>query len=121
MGIDSFTYDPYNRGSSNNCSKNIMENVNTASNTEAPRRPRSFYGPGKFKWAIYPDWWPKRWGQKPLLGYVYADDEFYAEREAYNRGILTVNVTFKPEPVKLGPAAPRPPRPRNNFNSQNKE
>lgn len=91
-----------------------MENIDKP---EVPRRPRSFYGPGKYKWAIYPDYWPKRWGQKPMIGYVFADDEFYAKREAYNRGLLTVNATFEPEPVKIGVAKPRTFTPRiNNSN-----
>lgn len=65
------------------------------------RPPRSFYGPGKYKWAIYPDYWKESWGKRPMLGTVWADDEFYAEREAYNRGLLTVNYTFRPKAVKL--------------------
>lgn len=93
-----------------------MENSNTVANPEAPRRPRSFYGHGRFRWAIYPDWWPKRWGPKPCIGVVQADDEFYAKREAYNRGLLTVNVTFQPEAVYLGPVLPRGSR-----NSQEKQ
>lgn len=92
-----------------------MENTNNVV-TEAPRR-RSFYGPGKFKWAIYPDYWKDKWGPKPVLGTVYADDEFIAEREAYNKGLLTVNFTFKPEPVKIGVAKPRASYPRT-FNKE---
>lgn len=65
------------------------------------RSNRSFYGPGKFKWVIYPDYWKESWGKRPVLGTVWADDEFYAVREAYNRGLLTVNFTFGPKPVKL--------------------
>ena len=63
---------------------------------------RNFYGPGKFKYAIYPDngWDIKRWGQKPLLGYVYADDEFYATREAYTKGLAPVNYTFGLSAIK---------------------
>ena len=62
---------------------------------------RSFYGPGKFKYAVYPDYWKDSWGQKPLLGHVWADDEFYAVREAYSRNLLTTNYTFGPKVVKL--------------------
>jgi|HigsolmetaAR204D_1030405.scaffolds.fasta_scaffold10916_4 hypothetical protein len=92
-----------------------MSIVNTKYN-HASRRGRtnrsqnSFYGPGKYKFAIYPDYWKESWGEKPLLGYVWADDEFYAEREAYNRGLLTVNFTFRPKAVKLH--APRVKGPR---------
>jgi hypothetical protein len=64
-------------------------------------KPRSFYGPGKFKYAIYPDYWKDSWGQKPLLGHVWADDEFYAIREAYSKNLLTMNYTFGPKPVKV--------------------
>lgn len=67
----------------------------------AGRSSRSFYGTGKFKFAIYPDYWKESWGKRPMLGTVWADDEFYAVREAYNRGLLTVNFTFKPTAVKL--------------------
>jgi len=62
---------------------------------------RNFYGQGKFKFAIYPDYWKDTWGQKPLLGYVWADDEFYAEREAFSKNLLTVNYTFGPRAVKV--------------------
>jgi len=76
---------------------------------EEPRY-RNVYGSGKFKWAIYPDYWKQSWGNKPMLGIIYADDEFYAEREAYSKGLLPVNATFKPLPVKIGEARQRPPR-----------
>lgn len=66
--------------------------------------PRSFYGTGAFKWAVYPDYWKPGWGDKPLLGHVYADSEFYAKREAYNRGLLTQNYTIEPDVVKIGVA-----------------
>lgn len=76
----------------------------------------SLYGRGEYKWEIYPDFWKKSWGIKPKLGVVYANDEFYAKRIAYDRGLLPVNWTFEPEPVKVGPAGPPPERhkaPRN--------
>lgn len=75
--------------------------MNKQSTTERTFKPRGFYGHGKNKYAIYPDYWKKEWGQKPLLGYVWADDEFYAVREAYSKGLLTVNFTFQPEAVKV--------------------
>jgi hypothetical protein len=96
-----------------------METKNTASSEgqpqapQAPRR-RSFYGTGKFKWAVYPDYWKSKWGEPPLLGHVYADNEFCAEREAYNRGLLTLNYTIRPKPVLIGPALPRTNRNYNN-------
>lgn len=57
---------------------------------------KNFYGPGKFKYFIYPDgnWDTKKWGPAPLLGTVYADEEFYAIREAYGKGLVPVNFTF---------------------------
>jgi hypothetical protein len=48
-------------------------------------------------WEIYPDegWDIKKWGPKPLLGYVRADDEFYAYYSGVNKGIINpFNVTF---------------------------
>lgn len=57
---------------------------------------------GKYRWAVYPDYWKDSWGRRPLLGHVIADDEFYAEREAYNRGLLPVNFTFRPHVVNVG-------------------
>lgn len=57
---------------------------------------RNFYGNGKAKYFIYPDdsWNVKKWGKKPLLGAVYADEPFYAVREAYTKGLVPVNFTF---------------------------
>lgn len=59
------------------------------------------------KYAVYPDYWKKSWGERPLLGIVFADDEFYAQREAYTRKLLTVNFTFGPKVVKLSPRLKR--------------
>jgi hypothetical protein len=96
-----------------------METKEKQQPAEAPRY-RNVYGSGKYKWAIYPDYWKASWGPKPMLGIIYADDEFYAEREAYSKGLLTVNYTIRPQPVKIGEAKPRPPRPHNNqtFNKE---
>lgn len=52
---------------------------------------REFFGPGTEKYGIYPGVWSKKYGPAPLLGIVYADDEFLAERLAYDRG-------FNPSP-----------------------
>lgn len=89
-----------------------MTNVQTS--TEKPVRKPSFYGPGKFRWAVYPDFWPERWGRKPLLGFVFADDDFHATREAYNRGLLIQNRTFEPEVVCVGEARFKPRNNRRN-------
>jgi len=56
----------------------------------------NFYGRGSTLFFIYPDdnWRDRKWGPRPLLGMVWADDEFYATREAYTKGLLQVNATF---------------------------
>lgn len=79
--------------------------METKETSKQPARRRSAFG--KYRWAVYPDYWKEKWGKRPLLGYVFADDEFYAVREAYNKGLLTVNFTFEPEVVNLGPARSR--------------
>jgi hypothetical protein len=40
-------------------------------------------------WEVYPDdnWDTKNWGPAPLLGYVRADNEYWAVYAAYNKGI----------------------------------
>lgn len=65
---------------------------------------REFYGKGEFRYAIYPSWWKDSWGKAPLLGIVHADNEFLAERLAYDRGILPTpnNCTFQPKFKNLG-------------------
>jgi hypothetical protein len=56
---------------------------------------RAFIGRAN-KYAVYPSYWAKSWGQAPLLGVVTADNEFLAERAAYDRGILNpANCTFR--------------------------
>ena len=57
---------------------------------------RNFYGHGEMKFYIYPDdnWNTKKWGPKPLLGVVWGDSPFYAEREAYTKQLISVNQTF---------------------------
>jgi hypothetical protein len=67
----------------------------------APRVPRSFYGPAKYRWAIYPDYWKDSWGPLPLLGHVWADSEFEATRTAYDKKLLTVNFTIAPKAVRV--------------------
>ena len=76
---------------------------------EAPFNPnqqyKEFFGKGEFRFAIYPSYWKGAWGKPPLLGIVNADDEFLAERLAYDRGILPTpfNCTFGPKFKNLGP------------------
>lgn len=57
---------------------------------------RNFYGHGSTKFYVYPDagWNEKKWGRKPFLGVVWADDEFYAVREAHSKGLVPLNSTF---------------------------
>lgn len=82
-----------------------MKTYTSQQATLKPTKPfvRSFYGRGEFRYAIYPDYWKSSWGKKPLLGFVWADSEFYAVREAYNRGLLTPNFTIEPRAVKMTP------------------
>lgn len=65
---------------------------------------REFFGPGEFRFAIYPSHWKDAWGKVPLLGIVAADDEFLAEKLAYDRGILPTpfNCTFQPKIKNIG-------------------
>lgn len=56
---------------------------------------RNFYGSGKAKFYIYPDDnWNLKWGKKPFLGTIYADEPFFAVREAYTKGLVPLNFTF---------------------------
>ena len=64
---------------------------------------KSFYGSGKFKWAIYPEHWRKAWGKAPVLGTVWANDAFHAVREAYNRGLWGGTDLTQISAVKLNP------------------
>lgn len=52
-------------------------------------------------YAVYPDFWKRKWGERPLLGYVKATDPFYAKRKAYDAKLLPVNFTFEPEVVEV--------------------
>lgn len=65
---------------------------------------RQFYGRGDNRYAIYPDNWKEIWGKPPLLGIISADNEFLAERLAFDRGMLNPNnCTFKPKIKNIGP------------------
>lgn len=65
---------------------------------------KEFFGPGEFRFAIYPSYWKDSWGKAPLLGIVAADNEFLAERLAYDKGILPTpfNCTFQPKIKNIG-------------------
>lgn len=61
-------------------------------------RYRQFFGRGENRYVIYPSYWAKTWGQPPVLGVVQADNEFLAEKLAYDRGLLNPhNCTFQPK------------------------
>lgn len=58
-------------------------------------------GGGQTLFAIYPDYWKKSWGEKPILGYVWSSDEYWATYDAYDKGIIPRNDTIKPKPVRI--------------------
>lgn len=60
---------------------------------------QQFFGRGEKKYLITPSFWKSSWGKPPILGVVKADNEFLAERLAYDRGILPTpfNCTFQPK------------------------
>lgn len=61
----------------------------TAEERAADAQMREFYGRGDFRYAITPPGWDvKRYGKAPVIGIVHADNEFLAERLAYDRGIV---------------------------------
>lgn len=66
---------------------------------------REFFGRGEYRFAIYPDsGWKASWGKPPLLGIVNADDEFLAEKLAYDRGVANPNnCSFGLKIKKIGP------------------
>ena len=76
----------------------------TSEEKEAFLNYRNFFGPGDNKYAVYPSYWKDSWGKKPILGIVFADNEFLAEKLAYDIGILPTpfNCTFQPNIVYLG-------------------
>lgn len=62
-----------------------------AANRKSRSKPLFFY--------IFPDYWKESWGEKPCLGIVAAENEFHAERRAYDREILRLNLTIGPKAV----------------------
>lgn len=81
------------------------------SNFVKPKRP---YDPTDNKgngyrhlWAVYPDKWPEKWGQKPCLGFVRADNEYYAKYAACDKGLWHPNnCTFGLQFVRQDPGKP---------------
>jgi hypothetical protein len=47
-----------------------------------------FFGKGKYRFLIIPDYWKENWGRPPTFGTVNADDEFLAQRLASDRGLI---------------------------------
>jgi hypothetical protein len=87
-----------------NSSARQRQNSDRPPRHQRPDDPRDFYGySGSTKFAIYPDFWKKSWGKRPLLGFIWADDTFSAQRMAYSRGLLPLNFTFGPKAVALKP------------------
>lgn len=76
--------------------------------TKRPYDPTNNKGRGyKNLYAVYPDYWPQRWGQTPVLGHVRADSEEDAVYAAYDRGLShPSNCTFGLKIVKMEPANP---------------
>lgn len=70
---------------------------------------REFYGKGSNRFAFYAGaGWKPEWGNAPMFGIVVADDEFLAERLAYDRGLINpFNCTFRYRIKNLGPAKAR--------------
>jgi len=50
---------------------------------------------GVWEITIGEGWDEKKWGPAPYLGYVRADNEYWALYAAYNKGIAYPNDTFK--------------------------
>ena len=57
-----------------------------ANNNEAEQQYREFFGEGENKYGIWPPIWDPKWGKPQMQGIVYADNEFLAEKLAYDRG-----------------------------------
>lgn len=70
--------------------------------TKTPKPVRSLTGGGKYLFRIDVEGWNvKKWGPPPYFGRVWADNEYWASYEAYDRLKFPYNATFKPKPVKI--------------------
>lgn len=72
------------------------------------RRDKKQNDPNLKLYAIYPDYWPEKWGDKPLLGHVRAYEPFYAVRKAYDHGLVRVNFTFSVKAIEVKHVRERP-------------
>lgn len=59
-------------------------------------------------YAIYPDYWPEKWGEAPLLGHVRAYEPFYAVRKAYDHNLIRVNFTLGVKAIEVKNVWERP-------------
>lgn len=76
--------------------------VGQFSDQEASYNYRKFFGLGDNRYGIYPPGWSEqRHGKAPMLGIVFADDEFLAEKTAYDRDLY--RGTTPPVVKLLGP------------------
>lgn len=85
--------------------------TNPISDREGDQMYREFFGRGENKYGIYPPAWNPKYGRAPLLGVVYADNEFLAAKLAYDRGIspsqcLTPRVKLLGTSKKIAEAQP---------------
>lgn len=65
-----------------------VTNPTHAYDREAEQQYREFFGRGENKYGIYPPAWCSSYGKPPQIGIVYADNEFLAEKLAYDRGMV---------------------------------
>lgn len=80
----------------------MTEQNQTATRNSNIVRPKRPYDPTNNKgrgygklWAVYPDYWPEKWGEVPVLGHVRADTAFDAVYAAYDKGLShPSNCTF---------------------------
>lgn len=70
--------------------------------TFVKKAPRSLVGGGKHLFRIDVTGWNfRKWGPPPYFGKVWADDEYWAVYEAYDKLKFPPNSTFKPKPVRI--------------------
>lgn len=94
-----------------NTERPFNRNFNGAARPKRPYDPTDNKGRGYGKlWAVYPDYWPENWGQRPRLGFVRADTKFDAVYAAYDKGLShPANCSFG---LEIIPAIERPYRPK---------
>ena len=84
-----------------------MHRIQSKTSHKSPLRSNSPYknpGPryeGMKLFAVFPDYWPKAWGEPPLLGHVKETSEYWARYAAYDAGLLPYNYTFGPRVMQV--------------------